>query len=67
MAYRPTTTANRAEWDRLNEQQAALYRAGRVDSPEYRAIVDRMEPLTPPGFGGRPRVDSSIASLKRAK
>ncbi len=67
MKYKPTTAANRAEWDRLNEQQAALYRAGRVDSPEYVAIVRQMDPLTPPGFGGRPRNEASIDSLKRGR
>ena len=55
--YDPST---RPEWDRLNEMQAALYRTGKVNTPEYYAIVQRMRPITPPGYG-REREDIMVS------
>lgn len=40
----------RALYDALNDQQAALYRAGKENTPEYKALLDRMRPLTPSSY-----------------
>ncbi len=62
--YDPST---RPAWDRMNAEQAKLYLGNnRVMDARQQAIVDRMDPLTPPGFGGRPRNDS-IDSLQRGR
>ena len=48
------SSSDRALWDQLNAQQAALWLAnGRRVDAQQQAIIDRMAPLTPAGFGGR--------------
>ena len=40
-----------AEWDRLNAIQGAMFlEAGEQHTAAYRAIIDKMRPLTPAGF-----------------
>lgn len=56
---------SRALWDRLNEQQAALWRAGKDQTAEYLALVERMQALTPAGFGEIPTGSGAVPASRR--
>lgn len=54
--------AGRAEWDRLNAEQGALWVAsGRVVTAAQQKIIDLMRPLTPEGFGEISRAIQPVA------
>lgn len=55
----------------LNAAQGALYKAGKENSPEYRAIINKMIPIWPTsGYGEPPTATPEtkpIMGLKKVK
>lgn len=61
---------DRALFDRLNTEQGRLYLAnGRKVDARQQALIDRMAPIAPPGYGfekSKP-TPPSLAALRSAK